>query len=210
MPLFLLAEFVGAFPYSNVTLYIKFYPSLMKDRIQAIMEAKGMAQNVFAQTLGLSPATISSIFTGRTNPTNNHVQAIHRAFPEINTNWLLFGEGEMYVEGTHESELPISAEIEQNPMNGGGEPSTLSPSSWGGEEALSLFPEMGGPAAPSPGRAHTSSVSAAPLPSPAELQAAMLAQLAKMNNSDKVERKIKEIRVFYNDGTFEAFSPLVK
>ena len=67
----------------------------MQDRIRQIMDHYGLSQQNFASQLGVAPATISSIFTGRTNPTNKHVQAIHKAFPEIDTNWLMFGEGEM-------------------------------------------------------------------------------------------------------------------
>ena len=67
----------------------------MKDRIKQIMEAVGLSQQDFAKELGISAASLSSIFTGRTNPTNNHVMAIHRVFPQINVNWLLFGEGDM-------------------------------------------------------------------------------------------------------------------
>lgn len=188
---------------------VSFIFLLMKDRIQAIMETKGMAQNVFAQTLGLSPATISSIFTGRTNPTNNHVQAIHRAFPEINTNWLLFGEGEMYVEEYFPREQISHEEIGQNVGSGEGINNSDGQGIEGGEEALSLFPEMEHTVARHKGRSAelAGQVSAAAL---VEFQTSVLAQLEQMKNIDKNERKIKEIRVFYSDGTFEAFAPLVK
>lgn len=53
------------------------------------MEHEQMSQQEFAQKLGLSPATLSNIFNGKTRPTNNHVQAIHKAFPNINISWLL-------------------------------------------------------------------------------------------------------------------------
>ena len=43
-----------------------------------------------------------------------------------------------------------------------------------------------------------------------EMQLAMLSQLANAKQLDKPQRKIKEIRVFYDDGTFEAFAPLTK
>ena len=69
---------------------------MMKDRIKQVMEWTGLSQQDFATKLGISPASLSSIFNGRTNPTNNHVQAIHRSFPEIDINWLLFGEGKMF------------------------------------------------------------------------------------------------------------------
>ena len=40
----------------------------MKDRIRKIMESQHMTQQVFASFIGVSPGTLSSIFTGRTNP----------------------------------------------------------------------------------------------------------------------------------------------
>ena len=68
----------------------------MKDRIMKIMKDEGMDQKDFAAALKISPSSLSNIFNGRSNPTSNHVSAIHRRFPEININWLMFGEGEMY------------------------------------------------------------------------------------------------------------------
>ena len=67
----------------------------MLERLQQIRDYYNLPQQLFAQKLELSPSTISSIFTGRTKPGNNLVQAIHRAFPEINIVWLMFGEGEI-------------------------------------------------------------------------------------------------------------------
>ena len=54
-------------------------------------------QKEFAATTGISPATLSSIFNGRTSPTLNHAEALHRRFPKLNMSWLMFGEGSMYV-----------------------------------------------------------------------------------------------------------------
>ena len=62
----------------------------MKDRIKQIMESKHMTQQVFAQFIDMSPASLSSIFNGRTKPTLNIVEAIKRKIPDINTNWLLY------------------------------------------------------------------------------------------------------------------------
>ena len=69
----------------------------MKDRIKRIMEEQHMSQQVFADFIGLSPATLSSIFTGRTRPTLNVVEAIKNKLPAISTDWLLMGIGNMYV-----------------------------------------------------------------------------------------------------------------
>ncbi len=71
----------------------------MKDRIRQLMESQHMTQQSFAQALNMSPASLSSIFNDRTRPTLNHVEAIRNRFPNINVDWLLFGNGPMFVEG---------------------------------------------------------------------------------------------------------------
>ena len=60
------------------------------------MESQHMTQQVFAQFIEMSPASLSSIFTGRTRPTINIVEAIKKKIPNLNTDWLMFGTGEMY------------------------------------------------------------------------------------------------------------------
>ena len=68
---------------------------MMKERILQIMRRENMTQQEFAKAIEVSPASLSNIFNGKTNPTNNHVSAIHRRFPDININWLMFGEGDI-------------------------------------------------------------------------------------------------------------------
>jgi len=70
----------------------------MKDRVKQIMESMHMTQQVFAQFIEMSPASLSSIFNGRTSPTLNIVEAIKKKIPDINTDWLMFGSGSMYVQ----------------------------------------------------------------------------------------------------------------
>ena len=57
-----------------------------------------MTQQVFAEFLGIAPATLSGIFTERTKPTINTVEAIKKKLPSINTDWLMFGKEPMYVD----------------------------------------------------------------------------------------------------------------
>lgn len=162
----------------------------MKDRIRLLMEQTKLSQQDFAMKLGISPASLSGIFTGRTNPTNNHVNAIHRAFPEVNVSWLLFGEGEMY-EAT----------------GAGGQ----HPGGQVAAEAGSLFPpsEVLSPEAQAAMRASgvpVSTESAAEPPVPAHAMRSLLAQFSQTaKKEDKPRPKIKEIRVFYDDGTYESF-----
>ena len=60
----------------------------MKDRIKKIMEMQRTTQQDFADQLKIAPATLSSIFTGRTRPTLAIVDAIKSRFPQISTDWL--------------------------------------------------------------------------------------------------------------------------
>lgn len=192
----------------------------MKDRIKLIMEQTKLSQQDFATKLGVSPASLSSIFTGRTNPTNNHVQAVHRAFPNVNVNWLLFGEGEMYVssqpmaqshtgDDTNErlhDEAAMSSETERSF-------SALSQSPDGD------VPQMPSMFAPDPMTASAGSGQRASVSSPSarsryERYSQELPPYGSLKKNaniiDKPERKIKEIRVFYDDGTYEAFVPSSK
>ena len=57
-----------------------------------------MTQQVFADYIGLAPATLSSIFNGRTRPTLNVVEALKRKIPNINFDWLMLGVGPMYID----------------------------------------------------------------------------------------------------------------
>ena len=59
-----------------------------------------MNQQTFAKFTNISSASLSSIFTGRTRPTMNHVLAIMSSFPNVNPIWLLKGEGGMMLTDT--------------------------------------------------------------------------------------------------------------
>ena len=59
----------------------------MKDRIRQIMESQHMTQQVFADYIGLAPATLSSIFNDRTRPTLNVVESIKKKIPNISIDW---------------------------------------------------------------------------------------------------------------------------
>lgn len=160
----------------------------MKDRIYQLMQHTGLKQAEFAERLGMSAGSVSNIFTGRTNPTNNHVQAIHRAFPQVNINWLLFGEGEMMEQREGDNSAPTpDAATDAEGATAAAAPATASAVRNGAAAAVAAArPHLSTPAAPLPAAA-------------VEMPAAAPVVL---------RRQVKEIRVFYDDGTYESFSPL--
>lgn len=145
----------------------------MKERIYQIMQSENLSQREFAQALGISPSSLSSIFNGHTSPTNYTVQAIHKKFPSINVAWLMFGEGDMFVQTG-------AADADQS--------------------GASTEPSTEPVAAPAKEVATSQSIPAA-AGTPEQV---IIRETVKY--VDKPQRRITEIHVFYDDGTFETFS----
>lgn len=166
----------------------------MKERIKEVMESQHMTQQVFAQFIEMSPASLSSIFTGRTRPTINIVEAIKRKIPNLNTDWLMFGIGEMYAATTLPSE-------------------GISPDASEGSELLLDFSDEGHPSEQHPS-ADPSLAAAAHLGAPSHHHPAAyphqpVREVIKeeIKVVEKPQRKITEIRIYFDDLTFETFVP---
>lgn len=165
----------------------------MKERIRAIMESKGMTQQEFSQFLEMSPASLSSIFTGRTNPTLNVVESIKKKFENINLEWLMFGHGCMFLqdENTEEGDpenpsTTLSTENISDHISNYTTPDIQYKNNnvyEGRSSSLNSGNVRGGNYIPE--NAHVSDM--------------------KIINNNR--RKIKEIRVFYDDQTYESFVP---
>ena len=68
----------------------------VKERLAAFIEFKGLSKNKFEQMCGLSRRYASNI-SRSIQP--DKIEKISLAFPDLNTGWLLTGEGEMLKEG---------------------------------------------------------------------------------------------------------------
>ncbi len=68
----------------------------MLDRINKILEEKQMSTTQFADFINIQRPTMSHIISGRNNPSLDIVTKILKSFPDINSDWLMFGEGKMY------------------------------------------------------------------------------------------------------------------
>ena len=155
----------------------------MKDRIRHIMESQHMTQQVFAQFIETSPATLCNIFNGRTNPTVNIVGAIKKKIPTINTDWLMFGMGTMYLDApTHEGNASGST----------------------GQ----AYDQMIDFDTPPPAVAQQPTSAGQNLNSVINTRQESVREEVKI--VDKPQRKVIEIRVFYDDQTWETFVPAKK
>ncbi|WP_080905940.1 helix-turn-helix transcriptional regulator [Parabacteroides sp. Marseille-P3160] len=67
----------------------------MKERIIRIMEHEGLTSSKFAELIGIQRSAVSHILSGRNNASLDVLMKILECFNYINTDWLLFGRGEM-------------------------------------------------------------------------------------------------------------------
>lgn len=165
------------------------------------MEAQHMTQQVFANAIGTTPATLSGIFNDRTRPTINIIESIKKKFPDISLEWLMLGQGEMYKQpgsATDSQDLatdPSSADPQQPESGRQGYQSSL----FGQEPML----DFGQPVAPTPQNvrrpvAYNNGVRST--------RSEIAPELVKI--VDKPPRRVTEIRVYYDDQTWESFTPV--
>lgn len=70
-------------------------------RIRKIIKTLKISDRKFAETTGLPQTTISSLFKRGNEPNTSIVLAIVKAYPNLNTEWLITGEGSMFKDPKH-------------------------------------------------------------------------------------------------------------
>lgn len=161
----------------------------MKDRIIQIMRSAGLSNADFAEKIGISTSSLSHIFSGRNNPSLDMVKRLHKSFPDISLNWIMYGEGEMYSTGNSGNDKKqenheftqgnlwneTDAESHENPQN-----------TDNGAFYLDFRNEK---------------------PSEEGNQTIQKPVKEEIRYIEKPAPKISEIRIFYDNGTFEVFKP---
>lgn len=67
----------------------------VRGRILKIMEREGLNAGAFAESIKVAQATISQILRGRNMPSTEMFIRLHQRYPDINLDWLITGEGNM-------------------------------------------------------------------------------------------------------------------
>ncbi len=153
------------------------------------MNARQLSRQQFTDMTGISPASLSNIFNDKSKPTINHVEAIMEAFPSVNPAWLIRGAGQMFLQGESAASVP---QTEQN-------------SRASGEPLMVDFDAPAPPVAKQPPAKRAVSAQ-----QERALNAAETAEPPAAKEVKTVEirrRKITEIRIFYDDQTWETFVP---
>lgn len=145
------------------------------ERLKKIMERETLTPGNFADKIGVAPATISHILSGRNKyPSAEVLLRLHDSYPDVDLNWLLTGEG-MMVKGNPDSLFTGSLFPPENPIN---------------PVKSSIGPENSKEMAPNNLQNEDNTI-----------------VKQEIIYKEKPVRKIAEIRIFFDDGTFETFTP---
>ena len=93
--------------------------STVKERLKEFIKFKGITMKSFEERCGLSTGYVTSMRKGFGERKLNNVL---KAFPELNRDWLLFGEGEMLksapIRHIHNvKEGAIATQVDNSPVN---------------------------------------------------------------------------------------------
>ena len=199
-----------------------------KEKIELIIQDKHLNSTQFCNEVCIATGTLSHIRSGRTEPTLNILRNISQAFPDINPAWLFYGEGSMYRNTSSPTPDDASANVEDESQLSGGttyynnvRTSDKDAHVAEADGQLPLFAFQQQDTSPSaahvesdaPGHHRTAPASTSnPMRGtsmPKSVVPAVSVQdivAETLKQQPKPQRKIVEVRIFFDDGTFETFS----
>ncbi len=74
---------------------VKIYNCNMVDRILLVLKIKNLTPSKFADEIGIQRSSMSHIMSGRNLPSLDLITKILGKYPDINSDWLVKGEGPM-------------------------------------------------------------------------------------------------------------------
>ncbi|WP_044272141.1 helix-turn-helix domain-containing protein [Bacteroides timonensis] len=152
----------------------------IKDRFKLIMDREKLTAGAFAESIGVAQATISHILGSRNKyPSTEVILRLHQKYNDINLEWLLTGEGEMS-NMSSDSDSPIESGFD-----------------------YPLFAENPVNSSKETGTAENRKEIALETPINATKEIVKQEIIYK----ERPPRKITEIRIFFDDNTYETFKP---
>ena len=171
-------------------------------RLKLFMTALKIANSQFADTCGIPRPTISQILNGRNKKISDElISKIHDAYPALSMLWLMFGEGEMLLD----SNIKISEPKKGDNIDFASEQSVVS-------ESIMGELDFDAPIADSEPNKFSMPKSVAKS-SKIEYHEPEQVVITKPIEQSNVApqhgsgKRVIEIRVFYNDNSYETFVP---
>ena len=149
------------------------------ERVRKIIEQKGLNPSYFADHIGISRSSMNHVLNGRNNPSLEMITKILEKYPDIYSDWLLFGKEPMFC-----SEKPIIQKALFTPQ----------------PELKVSEPEIKQVEDTHPTEYHKEIEVKPPLE---VSQSPIIEEVIREKN---VSKKISKIIIFYSDNTYESLS----
>lgn len=168
----------------------------MKDRIVTFIENKGISAAEFADQIGIQRSSLSHVLNGRNNPGFSFIQKILTTYPQINSRWLITGEGNMLNDN-------IQTEATINPQ----------PSLFDSQQVIkTVQPKVTEKMAPNQDfQAQEQSPNKEQTSPELEVQVTKTVDNIRPDIPQLIEKKatktIKRVLIFYDDHTFDDYRP---
>lgn len=168
-------------------------------RLKTYIEHVNLPFSQFADIAQIPRPTLSQILNGRNKKISNELlEKLHSAFPNLNISWLLFGDGVMDIDPNLAVEPPFPNKEISNEEEAGSSSNAMDANQ--SHENQSYFPELPGlnPLANTQSQKNVKENHNDPISS-----------ITKEMNSSNLDqaKKIQTIIVFYSDNSFEIFDP---
>lgn len=168
------------------------------DRFTKVIEYSQFTPAEFAEEIGVQRSSISHILSGRNKPSLDFITKIKSKFPELQWDWLINGEGDMLINKSNAISTKNLGEPEE-------EQKTQKKSI---PDLFSLISDEQFGQSESAGESTKQSVPKIENSVP-EIKKNIIADSQPLQNNvankENVEKKIKRIVFFYDDGTFENY-----
>lgn len=190
-------------------------------RLKHLIEELGISNSQFADECNISRPILSQLITGRNKKVSDVILSqIHYTYPRLSISWLLFGEGEMWLDDKpddNDGDFPDGDHIVVSSTSLSSEATVLNNDKVGVDGSIGKYacenPELPGMSRDNSEypkerglNNHTKPVE---LSNHEELnvylkKAELLSDLAKIKDKTK---KVVHVTIYYNDSTFETFYP---
>ncbi len=161
----------------------------MKERLVQLLDLEQLTPSKFADIIGVQRSSVSHVISGRNNPGFDFLQKTLKAFPGLNADWLMLGEGTMYEKMGRS--IPGNLFDQPAPV-----PESRAPSLHPLEEDRSVKGDEGGTFSDNPGSGKVDDVGVQ-----------RERQEQGVPGLPGISRRIIQVLVFYEDNTFSSYGP---
>lgn len=175
-----------------------------RDRIELLMKSYNLSPSQFADKTGIQRASVSHILSGRNKPSLEVMLKIYESFPGLSMEWLMAGKGEAPM-------VDASMAKKDDLRSSAGLFGEMEDASIADEVPLSVVPAVNEAMEDASlkkkrlqsEKAHRGDA----LLQSVEKTARRASQARAVSQIPVVQRKVKEVRIYYTDGTYETLLP---